>query len=189
LNQPLSEIGQQPIISERAPTGNDKAELGTIWVDKPNNAFYVLTSIVANAANWEGAGGGAGDFTSLTVNPGNITATAGDIIATAGDLVATAGDIIATVGQIEAAAGDIVAVQGDIEATAGDIVGVGVFATGDSAGSAATTSFTNVVDATQGVGEMVILSTNGNAGNNAGYLKFYVGTTPVYVPYFDDIAP
>jgi len=65
-----------------------------------------------------------------------------------------------------------------------------VFADGDQGtGFASTTAMTNVVNTTQGAGSLSILSTNANSGSNKGFLKFYVGTTVVYVPYFDNIAP
>jgi hypothetical protein len=51
------------------------------------------------------------------------------------------------------------------------------------------TMLTNVVNTTQGAGDLTLLSTNGNSGTNAGFIKMYVGTTVVYVPYFTSIAP
>lgn len=51
------------------------------------------------------------------------------------------------------------------------------------------TMLTNVVNTTQGAGALTMLSTNANSGTNAGFIKMYVGTTVVYVPYFTSIAP
>lgn len=241
LSQPLIVVGVEPIISQRAPTANDKAPFGTIWIDQPNNDGYVITSIVGNNATWIGIGGGAGSFTDITVtgtitaggtistttgditaDAGNITATLGNVsgaglIATTNNIVAVANDIraivgdiftdpgagdinsgnnmtaaqniTATAGDITASAGDIIATLGNIEALAGDIVGQSVFAAGDSGGTASTTGLTNVVDNTQGAGTLSILSSSANPGNNAGFLKIYVGATVAYVPYFTNIAP
>lgn len=51
------------------------------------------------------------------------------------------------------------------------------------------TMLTNVVNTTQGAGALTMLSTNGNSGTNAGFIKMCVGTTVVYIPYFTSIAP
>ena len=56
-------------------------------------------------------------------------------------------------------------------------------------GISSTTMLTNVVNTTQGAGALTLLSTNGNSGTNAGFIKMYVGTTAVYIPYFTSIAP
>ena len=70
------------------------------------------------------------------------------------------------------------------------IVGVQVIATGDLGnGFAAETSLTNAINTTQGVGALSILSTTGNPGNNAGFIKIYVGTAIAYIPYWTNIAP
>lgn len=278
LNQPLVGLPPQPIISQRAPTVNDKAEIGTLWIDQPANDAYVLMAIIGAAASWQTITGGFAAFNDVDINPGdltvdigninvtlgnieatagsltagaditstggnivcdagNITATAGDIVATAGnieatagtvtggtgliataggvtataggvtatagditatadDIVATAGDIYATAGNIYTTAGDIYATAGNITATAGDItataggiIGAQVNATGDLGGTLAETAMTNVNDATVSTGVMTINSTTANPGANAGYLKFYLGATPVWVPYFTVIAP
>lgn len=138
LTNALQTISPQPIVAQRNPTTTDYAEVGTIWVNKTNNTYYILTSITASVANWETSGGGAGDFTSLVVNPGNITATAGNIIATAGSIsagttvtagtgiTATTGNITATAGGVSAgttvAAGTTITAGTGITATTGNIV-------------------------------------------------------------------
>jgi hypothetical protein len=71
---PLVGLQQEPIIMQRAPTTSDAAELGTIWIFPTSNGIYILSSetnaagVVSN--NWQNISGGAGVFTSLTVNPG-----------------------------------------------------------------------------------------------------------------------
>lgn len=69
LNQPLSAIFPNPIISARNPLTTDKAQLGTLWINRSGNAAWVLTSIIANSANWVDIveSGGAGSFSTLTV--------------------------------------------------------------------------------------------------------------------------
>ena len=70
------------------------------------------------------------------------------------------------------------------------ITGRQLFANGDiTTGTIATTSLTNVVNTTQGLGTLRVASSSANAGNNAGFLKIYVGTTIAYVPYFTNITP
>jgi hypothetical protein len=73
--------------------------------------------------------------------------------------------------------------------TLGRVEGTTITATGDLGGVALTTSFTDVTDVVQGAGVLTILSSTANAGDNAGFLKFYVGATVVWVPYFTVIAP
>jgi hypothetical protein len=41
-----------PVIAVRNPTISDRAELGTMWVNKSNNTAYVITSIVGNVSSW-----------------------------------------------------------------------------------------------------------------------------------------
>ena len=71
------------IIANRAPTQQDKARIGTFWVYTAANNVYVLSSVTGGNSNWLTlSNGGAGIFTSLTVNGpstfvGNITQTAG----------------------------------------------------------------------------------------------------------------
>jgi len=135
--QPLAFISPQPITSTRNPTTSDRAELGTVWVNKSTNASFVLTSVVANSSSWVAMtinGGATISTGNLTVVTGDINVTAGDITATAGDIVATAGDITATAGAVEAGTtvtagtgvtattGGLTATAGDITATADDIV-------------------------------------------------------------------
>lgn len=87
LNQALPNIFPSPIIAQRIPNTSDKAQFGQMWVYKPGNAVYVLTSIVNNSATWTllSNSGGAGVFTSLTVNPGP-TAITGAFTLTSGAL-------------------------------------------------------------------------------------------------------
>jgi hypothetical protein len=72
LGDALIPLAPIPIVAQRNPTASDQAQLGTVWVNKVNNTVYVLTSVVNNVASWVllEAGGGAGVFSSLTVNPG-----------------------------------------------------------------------------------------------------------------------
>src|SRR5579859_3068844 len=71
LSQALINVFPVPIVSPAAnPTTSNLAQIGTIWINKSANAAFILTSIVSNSANWINLVGGAGVFTSLTVNPG-----------------------------------------------------------------------------------------------------------------------
>lgn len=68
----LQEIYPRAIVATRAPTGNDLAEEGQVWIDKTNDDAYFLTSMAANSATWINAGGGSGVFTNITAS-GTIT--------------------------------------------------------------------------------------------------------------------
>lgn len=83
LRSPYVFAGYQPIVSQRAPTANDRGPLGITWVDVPNQDSYTLVAIVANAAVWVNTGGGAATFSSLTVFPGP-TALTGQFTVTSG---------------------------------------------------------------------------------------------------------
>lgn len=75
-SQPLLSVFNPPILSNRAPTVNDRKAIGQIWVTKATNTAYIETSVVNNAAAWTIiAGAGASIFTSLTVTPGPISLT------------------------------------------------------------------------------------------------------------------
>ena len=70
------------------------------------------------------------------------------------------------------------------------MIGRSLFVDGDEGtGLATTTAMTNVTDTNLSSGALSIKSTTANPGNNAGFLKFYVGTNVVWVPYFTNIAP
>jgi hypothetical protein len=222
LSQPLLNVFPVPIVSTRTPTTRDRADIGTIWVNKSTNTYYVLTSVVANVSTWTTAGTGAGIFTSLEATSGNITADAGNIVATlggitalagnitatsgnlviggtaaitgnltvsSGDIVATVGNVVVTLGNLTVSAGDLTVSAGEIEAAAGAVRGAQVEASGDLGPVVSITSITNVTNTTQAAGTLAVKSTTANAGNNAGFIKVYVGATTAYVPYFTNIAP
>jgi hypothetical protein len=203
LSDALPNVFPAPIVSTRDPLNTDRAQLGSVWVNKSTNDAFILCSVVANVSSWVGIGGGAGTFTSLTVNPGNLTVTAGNIIATAGTVTAgggltvttggaliSSGNLTLTTGSITAALGNITATAGSLQATAGRAIAVTLETTGDfGAGFTGTTSFTNVTNTTQSSGALTLLSGSANSGTNAGFIKIYVGTAVAYLPYFTNIAP
>lgn len=240
FNQPLSTIFGSPIVAKRAPTGNDKAPIGTEWAQPvdtsgaPVNGVWFLSSIIGNVANWVNVSGGSGVFTTLTVTgqstlgPTNITgatnintsgAATTDIgtggtgavnignttgnTAVTGSLstttslsattTVTAGTgISATTGNIVAAAGNITATLGNIAASAGSVsaatsvTGATLYASGDGGGVASQNALSNVsVAVAGGTGAFSITSTTGSGtGTNAGFIKIYVGTVAMYIPYF-----
>lgn len=80
LDNALQELAPVPIPALRAPGTNDLAEIGTTWIDVPNNGVYVLTSISAGAANWETSpASGATELASLTVTPGDLDVDTGNV--------------------------------------------------------------------------------------------------------------
>ena len=91
FTQPLLDQAQPPIIAPRAPLPTDKAQLGSIWVDKPAGQAFVLTAITNNLSNWEGLAG-AVSLPSLTVNPGPISLTGVTTINTTGAASTTIGN-------------------------------------------------------------------------------------------------
>jgi len=98
--------------------------------------------------------------------------------------------------EVENLAGTTVfSVDGTGAVAIGNLVGTGVIrgteirASGDAGGIASTTGLTNVVETSLSSGTMTINTTTANPGSNDGYIKFYVGTTAQWVPYFTNIAP
>ena len=208
LSSALINTPPQPIVAARAPTVNDKAAIGQEWVVPSANTVYFLTSIVNNSATWQlvESSGGAGVFATVTTTGENgagagITANVGNIIASTGNIGATVGNIVATAGAVNAgtsmnatttitAGTGITSTTGNIVATAGVVeAGTVLRAAGDVAGVASTTSLSNVVSTALSSGALSILSESANNGNNAGFIKMYVGTGVVFIPYFTVIAP
>lgn len=214
LSSALINTPPQPIVSPRSPTINDKAPIGQEWVNTTLNEVFFLTSITSNSANWllVETSGGTGNFSSVTsatfVNAGTtmtagtgITATTGNIIASTGNIGATLGNIVATAGAVNAgtsmnatttitAGTGIVSSTGNIVATTGLVeAGTVLRAAGDVAGVASTTSLSNVVSTALSSGTLSISSESTNSGSNTGFIKMYVGTGVVFIPYFATIAP
>jgi len=77
----LLELPPSPIISDRAPTTSDRAEYGTMWIDKSSDSAYTLTTITANLSNWEPLGG-ALTLEHINGNSGQATPAAGIITLT-----------------------------------------------------------------------------------------------------------
>lgn len=68
IDNALQDLAPQVIVSGRAPTANDTAEIGTSWIDQTNDASYVITSVSAGSANWSTApASGATTLASLIV--------------------------------------------------------------------------------------------------------------------------
>jgi len=79
LSNALQLLAPLPIVSDRAPTANDIAEIGTLWVDTPNQDAYVLTQVSAGVAKWSITQASGAVVPSLTVTGGtnNVTVHAG----------------------------------------------------------------------------------------------------------------
>lgn len=128
LNQPLTGLQQEPIVTNRDPLTSDTAEIGTIWVNTTSQSYFILCSVGNNDNVWTSATNGAETLTALTVNPGNITVTSGNVDVTAGNLVMSPGSS-ATVGTLSAGAttvGSTLGITGNT--TVGGTLGV----TGDA---------------------------------------------------------
>src|SRR5690606_28103276 len=92
INDALTPLAPRPIIAQRDPTTKDFAQLGTQWINRTTATAWILASITSNVASWTTApSSGGGNFTSVTVNPGDIDVTAGSINVDAGDLDLTLG--------------------------------------------------------------------------------------------------
>jgi len=117
VNEPAVDVFPVPIVANRAPGVNDKAQVGTVWVNTDTDNTYILASIKSNVANWISSGGGSGTFDSLTVTNG-ITSTNGNI-SSGGSITATT---TVTANTNIVAANDITSNAGDITATSGNLI-------------------------------------------------------------------
>ena len=99
-----------PIIENSAPGVNDRAEIGTIWIDQTGNDVYILMEIVGASATWVPIGAGAVVFDSVTsttfVNAGTTVTAATGLIATTGGVTCsdwTYGTVVSGVAGVLAA--------------------------------------------------------------------------------------
>ncbi len=157
LSNALADIFPAPIVSQRAPTTSDFAEIGTVWIDQPANDAFILTNNTGGSSNWTPVGGGPGQFTDLTVTgtshlEGAVTADAG-ITVTAGNIAVTAGTVTGGTG--------LIATTGGLTVSAG-----GAMVTGttniNTSGAAATSIGTGTGNVTLGntTGTMAIRGTS-----------------------------
>jgi len=70
-----------------------------------------------------------------------------------------------------------------------NVTGNTFFASSDVGGQSSHTSLANGTNTSVSTGVMTINSTTTNNGSNTGYMKIYIGLTPAYIPYFQNIAP
>jgi len=66
IGQPTVDVYPSPIISKRAPTTSDRAEIGTIWLDTVLNDIHIMLKIVAGSATWLSVAGGSSTFSTIT---------------------------------------------------------------------------------------------------------------------------
>jgi len=90
VGRAFSRLFPEPIIAQRAPLAVDRAEIGQVWIDQPNDDIYFLTSVIANVSTWINAGGGTGTFHALTVT---TTAAIGTTLLVGTGITLTAGTL------------------------------------------------------------------------------------------------
>lgn len=96
LSQAYADIFQAPIIAQRAPLATDKNyPLGSLWIDSPNDAAYILVSVTNNQAVWNNIVGGIFTGLNITINPGPSSFTGAFTVASAGNAVNIATDAVA----------------------------------------------------------------------------------------------
>jgi hypothetical protein len=94
ISNPLQTLSPDPIIAVRNPTANDQAALGTLWVNKLTNGYFILTSISVGASNWQAQQTGTGVFASVDITGAGtvLDVAVGDT--TLGGLLSVAGDAV-----------------------------------------------------------------------------------------------
>ena len=93
------ELNPPTLIADRAPLATDIRPLGTLWVDKTNDASYQATS----AGNWELLGSATGAVATLSSDSGTATPAAGDIDIAGGTNITTAGSGATITANLDAA--------------------------------------------------------------------------------------
>jgi hypothetical protein len=168
IDNALQNLAPQPIVSTRNPGNNDTAEVGTLWINKDTDAYYILTSIVAGVPNWEAQSTGAGSFAAVTVTGG-----AGDV------LVVDAGGDTVLGGTLDVAGNT--SIVGNLDVT-GDVTITGDFDITDTAAiSITSTSDTDpaiYLHANGGSAEVIrIRSDQGSSANSVDILSDVGGVT------------
>lgn len=179
---PLTQYYPRPIIAKRPPTSADIGyPIGQGWVDTVGEDFYGLAAAGGGVASWVLLGATPGEIATLEGDTGGPIQPDGN-----GNLELIGGDNISTAGASNAitiSLTDSVDVAEDVQCRT-------LFVDGDEGtGIASTVALTNVTDTTQDAGTLSILSGSANDGDNAGFIKVYIGTQVAYIPYFTDIAP
>lgn len=79
FSQPYESYQPKAVRFARAPTSTDKRyPYSQIWIDTSTNDIYMLTNVVAGAANWELLVSGEGDISvtgDISTSGGNISIT------------------------------------------------------------------------------------------------------------------
>jgi hypothetical protein len=110
---------------------------------------------------------------SLTVGTG-INLSSGNVLVTLGSVLVPAGGM-SVLGTI----------SGGLLSSNGKVIVGGALGTVPPG----TIGLTNTLVTSQSTGSLGILSTTGNAGNNAGFITISIGGIPAYLPYYTNIAP
>lgn len=70
----------RPIVTNRAPSTADSAEVGTVWVDTVGAAGYLNVGVIAGESQWAVNPLGSAAAAAFTVNPGNLEVTNGTLV-------------------------------------------------------------------------------------------------------------
>lgn len=174
LSDPLLNVFPAPIVSDRSPTGNDKAQIGQTWVNSATDQVYTLSSIVNNVANWAVSAVGGGGLTTANADVGAATTIADAMTFAGGSNINTSAaahtvtfnlnNSIAVIGSITAgtaitAGTTITATAGNINATIGNINAGGLLTAGTGL-----EVFSFGVGVVQSDGAGVLSSTTGSNG-------------------------
>lgn len=89
FSQALIGVPSKPIIAQRNPTVNDRAQIGTMWINQAFNEVYILTSVVDNIATWVQADSSSA-FNQVDADVGSAVPNLGILNAFGGDNINTA---------------------------------------------------------------------------------------------------
>lgn len=143
-NQGLVSVMPMVQVTSSQPGANTRGVLGQLLIYSHGdlNDIYILAGVVDGASEWVSLSGGAGIFTSLTVDTfiiaGTTITAGGDITSTAGDITASAGSVTATNGDITIIGNGNIGIQADGDITIGGDGNISILGTGSLNINAAT---------------------------------------------------
>lgn len=122
LNQPLVGVVGAPIVSRRAPTTADKAQLGQMWINTASGIVYFLGSVVGTTYTWFTGATVAASYAAATFVTAGTFMQAGTTIA-AGTTITAGTGLTVTAGGANVTGNSIV--TGTLQVTAGQTIDAG----------------------------------------------------------------
>lgn len=122
LNQPLLGVPNTPVLSKRAPTTTDKAQLGQMWINTATGVIYFLGRVSGATYTWFTGATTAASYASASFVTAATSMTAGTTIE-AGTTITAGTGLTVTAGGANVTGNSIV--TGTLQVTAGETIDAG----------------------------------------------------------------